>query len=719
MAIDILITSDRISSDPIGREFIEHVQREARRLRLDDAAVYYDFPIFSDYETVAHRPDALVVSPYHGVIAIRFVNGADTAQLAALAPIDESLGQFCSILIGRLLKSRILRKSLSLLLFPVSPVILALSAKQNLNKIETSSIVTSFESFDTLLAGIHADRLDDDAIAEARSVIEGAKALTRPQKRVIEDSAAQQRAVALSKLEAEIANFDQKQRRAAIVNVQGPQRIRGLAGSGKTVILAMKAAHLHIDNPNSLILVTFFTRSLRGSLRNLITKFYRHYKDEDPDWNRIQVRHGWGGSRTSGTYADAARRYGRAPLSLVTAQQAAGTNVDPFDFACRDLLRNAQVEPYYDHILIDEGQDFPIGFYELCFALAKGDRDNKNIVWAYDELQNILNVKIRSPAELFGEDSDGQPRISLERSARNLPPGASNDTVLSKCYRNQREVLVTAHALGFGIYSQIVQLLESREHWQDVGYQVVSEGEFEVGKTVRILRPPENSPLTLDEVEAGKLIEWHTAASAADEIAWVIEGVRGFLASGLQPEDILVIALDDRYARRYLRALSERLSAIGISSNNIIADPYTEPPFTILGKVTLSTVYRAKGNEAAVVFALGVDAIPLRTRSGRNRLFTAFTRTKAWLRISGVASLADNLFNELDAALAHFPYLEFQMPDLREIELIQRDLSERQIRAIKIRDEFLEKLRSAGFSDDEITDILAAEVNNGPSRDSK
>jgi superfamily I DNA and RNA helicase len=714
MALDILITSDRISVDPIGREFIEHVRQEATRLHLEDAAVYYDFPMFADYETVTHRPDALLVSRHHGVIAIRFLDGSDSGRLADLPAIDESLGQFCSILIGRLLKSPLLRRGLSVLKFDVTPVVLASSANSDLIVLETSRVVTSLASFDTVMGELSvAAPLNGDTIAETRSVTEGAKALTRPQKRIIEDSEKQRRAVALAQLEAEIANFDQKQRRAAIVNVRGPQRIRGLAGSGKTVILAMKAAHLHMERPDNLILVTFYTRSLRNSLRTLITRFYRHYKDEDPDWNRIHVRHGWGGQRTSGAYADTCRRHGRTPLSLSAAQQAAGANTDPFDYVCRDLLQKVHVEPYYDHVLIDEGQDFPSGFYELCFAIAKGDRDHKNIVWAYDELQNILDVKIRSSVELFGQDLDGKPRISLERSARYLPPGAFNDTVLSKCYRNQRKVLVTAHALGFGIYGEIVQLLESREHWEDVGYHVETGGEFDIGKTVRILRPAENSPLSLDEQQAGKIIDWYAATSPGDEVNWVVGGIQNFIESGLQPEDVIVIALDDRYARRYLKAISERLSAIGISSNNIIADPYTEPPFTIAGKVTLSTVYRAKGNEAAVVFALRVDAIPLRTRLGRNRLFTAFTRTKAWLRISGVGSLTGgNIYAELEAALACFPYLQFQMPDLKKIETIQRDLSERQIRAMKIRDEFLSKLRSAGFSDDEITEILAVEVKN-------
>jgi superfamily I DNA and RNA helicase len=400
-------------------------------------------------------------------------------------------------------------------------------------------------------------------------------------------------------------------------------------------------------------------------------------------------------------------------MTFGTARQGAGPRGDPFDFACRKLLERVGIEPFYHHVLIDEGQDFPGGFYELCFALAVGERDQKNIVWAYDELQNILNVKIRSPDELFGTDNDGQPRVSLERAGRRLPPGTVNDTVLSKCYRNQREILVSAHALGFGIYGEIVQLLESRDHWQDVGYEVVSPNAFKVGQPVKIFRPPENSPLGLDQAGVARLIECHRANSLQDEVEWVARGVTEFLNGGLQPEDIMVISLDDRNARAYLRAISSDLARAEVGTNNITADPYDEPPFVIQNKVTLSTVYRAKGNEASVVFAVGVDAIPTRTRSGRNRLFTAFTRTKAWLRVSGLSAGAAKIEREIDTAMEHFPYLDFVMPDLRQVELIQRDLSQRSVRAKKIRDEFTKRLRAEGFTDDEIADLLTVEVKNG------
>src|SRR5258708_2211946 len=111
--LDVVITSDRLRQDPSGREFVEYLQTEGDRLGLGRAVLYYDFPTYSDYETVSHKPDALLLSQEHGIVAIRFVDGNDPQQVGTerLLPIDESLGQFCSILIGRLLKSRVLRNT--------------------------------------------------------------------------------------------------------------------------------------------------------------------------------------------------------------------------------------------------------------------------------------------------------------------------------------------------------------------------------------------------------------------------------------------------------------------------------------------------------------------------------------------------------------------------------------------------------------------------------
>lgn len=337
--------------------------------------------------------------------------------------------------------------------------------------------------------------------------------------------------------------------------------------------------------------------------------------------------------------------------------------------------------------------------------MARGERDQKSIVWAYDELQDIMNVKLRQPKELFGLDVNNRANVDLDRSSAHLPPGATNDAVLNRAYRNQRDVLVSAHALGFGVYGGIVQMLESAEHWEDVGYQV-STGDFVVGEPVLVTRPDTNSPISIHDVENFPLIECVTLNDFYGEIAWVVAQITDFMAAGLNAEDILVISLDDRHAKGYLKRISEGLAKSEIASNNVIADPFNEPPFTIQGKVTLSTVYRAKGNEAAVVFAVGTDAVELRSRSGRNKLFTAFTRTKAWLRVSGIGNGAVKVQKELERAQNTSPSIEFTMPNLAEIETIQRGFSKKQQIAHEARKNYLNKLKEAGFSEDEIEQEL-------------
>jgi superfamily I DNA and RNA helicase len=313
---------------------------------------------------------------------------------------------------------------------------------------------------------------------------------------------------------------------------------------------------------------------------------------------------------------------------------------------------------------------------------------------------------MRTPAELFGVDDDGQPRVDLDRSARKigLADYFSNDLVLYKCYRNPLDVLVCAHALGLGIYGpQIVQMLQNREHWEDVGY-IVEEGEFTLGSQTVIKRPAENSPLSILEFEQqNQIIQVFSANSFSKELEWICSEVNSFISQGVRPEEILIICLDDRNAKNYFQALSQRFAEVGINSNDILANPMTPSRFMMDGRITLSTVHRAKGNEAALVFAIGIDAIaPERSsRKGRNKIFTAFTRAKCWLRVSGVAPNADPIFDEIKRSISISPKLTFSWPDRTKVDTLQRDISQREEVAKKLQQEYLQKMAQLGFSEED------------------
>jgi superfamily I DNA and RNA helicase len=66
----------------------------------------------------------------------------------------------------------------------------------------------------------------------------------------------------LKDIERNIANLDQWQKAAAIESPEGLQCIRGLAGSGKTIVLALKAAYRHSQKPEWRIAVAFHSRAL-------------------------------------------------------------------------------------------------------------------------------------------------------------------------------------------------------------------------------------------------------------------------------------------------------------------------------------------------------------------------------------------------------------------------------------------------------------------------
>ena len=122
------------------------------------------------------------------------------------------------------------------------------------------------------------------------------------------------------------------------------------------------------------------------------------------------------------------------------------------------MLKQSQgkLNKKYDYVLIDEAQDFKPSFYQICRALVKNDC----LVWCYDDLQNIFHVDIQDTISTF-QNEYGAEGINLGELQR-LHPDMDNDIVLPKSYRNPKEILVTAHAIGFGIYND--KLIMARIH---------------------------------------------------------------------------------------------------------------------------------------------------------------------------------------------------------------------------------------------------------------
>ena len=111
--------------------------------------------------------------------------------------------------------------------------------------------------------------------------------------------------------------------------------------------------------------------------------------------------------------------------------------------------------------------------------------------------------------------------------------GKAEDIVLSKCYRNSRPVLITAHSLGFGIYrkkeareeTSLVQLFEDKQLWEDIGY-TVKEGVIRDGEFVTLYRTEETSPAFLeDHSSIDDLIQFRRFENNVQEADWIVEDI--------------------------------------------------------------------------------------------------------------------------------------------------------------------------------------------------
>lgn len=493
------------------------------------------------------------------------------------------------------------------------------------------------------------------------------------------------RGAKLKRLEDSIATLDYRQNRAVVETIDGVQRIRGLAGSGKTIVLALKAAYLHTQQPNWRIAVTFNTRSLKGQFKRLINNFCIEQSGEEPDWTKLRILNAWGapgGAERDGLYYEACRQGGIDFLDFGSAKARFG-NDKAFDGVCMDALAKLKTSvAVYDTILVDEAQDFSPGFLQLCYQMLKPP---KRLVYAYDELQNLSGTSLPPPEEIFGIRSNGQPLVSLAGDPR-------RDVILQKCYRNSRPVLTTAHALGFGVYRQppkagetgLVQMFEQPGLWEEIGYRIHS-GELTKGHPVSLERSNETSPAFLEQhSEIDDLVQLVKFDSEQAQNEWVADQIaKNLTIDELRHDDVIVINPDPFSARARCAPIRQDLFKRSIQSHlagvDTVADVFFQPDFE---SVTFTGIYRAKGNEAGMVYVINAqdcDGAGVGLSTLRNRLFTAITRSKGWVRVVGYGPGMDQLiaeYNRLKHSLFRLDMVYPTDEQLSKLRIVHRDLSE-------------------------------------------
>jgi superfamily I DNA and RNA helicase len=643
--------------------------------------------------------DAVLVSPDKGIVIFDLIEGVDPGAFGERQ--DDSANK----LEARLKTNRELTQRRNLLV-PVSTVSFAPGIGDPERFADDDYPLVNLESLEAFLSQLAWDGPQQAIYETALSAIQSISTIRKSRTRrsaVKPDS----RGSKLKRLEDSIATLDNLQSKAVLETVEDVQRIRGLAGSGKTIVLALKAAYLHAQHPEWRIAVTFNTRALKGHFRRLINTFSLEQTGEEPDWDNLRILNAWGapgGAERDGIYHEFCRAHDIEYLDFRTAKAHFGGGRE-FAGACgRALSLVRGSKQLYDAVLVDEAQDFPPEFLRLCYELLG---DKKRLVYAYDELQNLSGASLPPTEEIFGVNRDGSPRVTFENEEPSKP---RRDVILEKCYRNSRPVLVTAHALGFGIYrlppkkgsTGLVQIFDQPHLWEEIGY-IVKGGNLAPGAQVVMARTEESSPKFLeDHSPIDDLVEFIRFENEEAQAEWLTTQIKRNLEEDeLRHDDIVVINPDPLTTRERVGAVRRRLLDLGIGSH--LAGVDTNPDIFFqndVPSVTFTGVYRAKGNEAGMVYIINAQdchSAAWNLASIRNRLFTAITRSKAWVRVLGYGPGMQGLIDEFERLRKNGFELRFKYPteeERKELMILHRDMTPDEQRRLKSRQKGLRELVS-------------------------
>jgi superfamily I DNA and RNA helicase len=403
-----------------------------------------------------------------------------------------------------------------------------------------------------------------------------------------------------------------------------PRLVRGVAGSGKTIVLANLAARLlnrqqnanptlfdNCENEHLRVAVICFNRSLVSFLRQKIKDAYKQQTFEDiPSKDILWVGH-LNGLMRKVTYGRGLNYI--SPMAIKDSSERAKEYIEQLQ-AYRTDHPEEHGKLLYDAIFVDEGQDFEPEEFQLLLSLLKTNETTgeKNLVIFYDDAQN-----------LYGRHRPNWKQIGIDVGR------GDRARVMKECFRNTREIVETAFNVLLGAESSAESKVKLKTY-ADVGYLrqagLVEEvgGFYKVGFAERV----------------GDYPHVQVFASRQKEKEWIAGEVQRLLCTErVRPEDLLILFnyplvfedLSDmiraRLGKEYLLNFVKPFGKGGDQDTFIFKEKC----------LTLSTVHGAKGYDAYVVFLAGADLFR-EDEAGRASFYVGATRAKLALHVTGLKS---------------------------------------------------------------------------------
>ncbi|WP_166820077.1 AAA domain-containing protein [Thalassoroseus pseudoceratinae] len=412
-----------------------------------------------------------------------------------------------------------------------------------------------------------------------------------------------------------------------------PRLVRGVAGSGKTVVLAhwlMQTVRRLETQQNVRIWAVFANRSLQSLIGDSIESAWANATDGKPfPWSRVELHHI------------------KEILEVMLPEVGLSARAFNFEYdkAAEAYLERTSIEdvtPRCDALFIDEAQDMGPNTLQLLAAIVKQsddhDENSRSINIFYDNAQNIYGRSTPKWSE-FGLDMRGRSSV-MKESFRSTKP--ITEFALNVLYRLQPPESNPDHKEL--VTRGLVEKTERNgDDWWKVRFNQV-DGPMPQFKQYQNLD---------QEFQA-----------IADHCRELIQG------QGVQPSDICLIYNGKNIKYRLETHVAPALADLGVELS-----VQTNKPFERSHNILLATTSHSfKGYDAEVVIIPAADQYTARDKGVlANNLYVAMTRARSILTLFAQrmrSAEAETLYEVIEDCLGNLE----ERPEIESEASLQDDL---------------------------------------------
>jgi len=360
----------------------------------------------------------------------------------------------------------------------------------------------------------------------------------------------------------------------------GPRLVRGVAGSGKTLVLARWAARALRGAKVEHLLVVFANAALRPLLDRMLREAWADESETSTAFpeERVQLLH------VGQLLADL-----RLEVGL---PEPTGEARWDYDAQAAAILERGPPEARFPLILVDEAQDLGHHALALLVGLAEPYKGNRPVMVFYDNAQNI-----------YGRSRPNWKALGLDMRGRSY--------VMRESFRTTQPILELA--------LNLCHRLRPLEHDPDVREQI-REG---------LLERDETGWWRARYCEVhGELPHIGLYDTPEHEERAVVQQVQDWIRQqAVRPGDIRLVCFRRTRGERLAQLLSQAdVPARFAASTRFEDDPH---------RVVVTTTHSMKGYDAEVVVVVGVDRFATRGRILVETLYVALTRARTVLHVTG------------------------------------------------------------------------------------